>query len=84
MPLGLWEAMSVGLACIATDVDEIPEELKPSGGLIIPPKDVAALKDAMLLLLGKPGIQKEMTCDSKLDVPPKVAITYGPTWLSDK
>ena len=60
MPLVLLEAMSTGLACIATDVGAIPEVLKPSGGSIIPPKDVDALRDAMLHLVGKPDIQKEM------------------------
>ena len=54
MPLVLLEAMSVGLACIATDVGAIPEMLHASGGIIIPPKDVDALTNAMLELANNP------------------------------
>lgn len=60
MPLVLLEAMSVELACIATDVGAIPEVLTASGGIIIPPKDIEALKNAMLQLVGESEIQNRM------------------------
>lgn len=65
MPLVLLEAMSVGLACIATDVGAIPEVLNDSGGIIIPPKDVHALNNAMLELAGNPDKVNSMGIENR-------------------
>lgn len=51
MPVALLEAMSCGMACIATAVGAVPEILADGAGIIIPPRDVSALADALANLL---------------------------------
>jgi glycosyltransferase involved in cell wall biosynthesis len=48
MPLGLLEAMSFGLACVATPVGGVVEIIEDGrSGLLVPPRDVDALADAL-------------------------------------
>ncbi|HPD31005.1 MAG TPA: glycosyltransferase family 4 protein [Phycisphaerae bacterium] len=51
MPLGLLEAMSYGLPCIATPVGGVPSVIDHDrNGLLVPPKDPRALAAAILRL----------------------------------
>jgi polysaccharide biosynthesis protein PelF len=50
-PYTLIEAMVCGRACVATDVGGISEALGDAAGLIVPPRNPAALADACLRLL---------------------------------
>ncbi|GMU23181.1 MAG: hypothetical protein AMXMBFR13_32640 [Phycisphaerae bacterium] len=61
MPLGLLEAMSYGLACVATPVGSIPEIISNGqNGLIVPVADVAALADAIERLLRDPTLRRRL------------------------
>lgn len=53
LPIGLLEAMSHGLACVATTVGAIPEIIEDGvNGLLVPPKDARKLAEAILKLIG--------------------------------
>ncbi|MBD3162427.1 MAG: glycosyltransferase, partial [Candidatus Eisenbacteria bacterium] len=55
LPLTLLEAMAAGLPVIASDVDGIPEAVSEGkDGLLVPPRDPAALARAILGLLRDP------------------------------
>jgi phenylacetate-CoA ligase len=54
LPLALLEAMAAGKAVVATDVGAIPEALAPDAGLLVAPRDVAALAAALARLLDDP------------------------------
>lgn len=60
MPLVLLEAMSMKLACIATNVGAIPGILKPEGGILVNVKDVEALTCAILKLVENPDLVRSM------------------------
>lgn len=61
MPLCLLEAMAMGVPVIATAVDG-NKELVVNGetGLLVPPKDVTALTEAIEYMIENPGKAKEM------------------------
>jgi glycosyltransferase involved in cell wall biosynthesis len=50
-PTVILEAMSSGLPVIATDVGGVPEMVRPDTGIIVPPQNAEALKNAILTLL---------------------------------
>ena len=50
-PYTLIEAMACGRACVATDVGGVSEALADGAGLIVPPRNPAAMADACLRLL---------------------------------
>lgn len=54
LPLALLQAMAMGLPCIATDVGGIREVLDEDCGIVIPPGDVSALREAMEQLVTAP------------------------------
>jgi glycosyltransferase involved in cell wall biosynthesis len=57
MPNSILEAMAVGLPVVATAVGGTPEVVvKGETGLLVPPRDPAALVDAMLKLLADRGL----------------------------
>jgi len=59
--LAFLEAMSFGLPCIGTDVEAIPEiVVNGETGLLVPPRDPAALHRAMLALLESPARARAM------------------------
>jgi glycosyltransferase involved in cell wall biosynthesis len=55
------EAMAAGLAVIATDVGGSAEAIQPgTGGLLVPPRDPAALGAALLSLAGDPDLRARL------------------------
>jgi len=60
MPLALLEAMSAGLACVATRVGGVPEALASGAGLLVPPGDTGALAEAMTRLADEPGLAETL------------------------
>lgn len=60
MPVSLLEGMAYGCACVATNVGGIPHMVLPEEtGLLIPPKDTKALKDALGKMLEDTKLQKQ-------------------------
>jgi glycosyltransferase involved in cell wall biosynthesis len=59
-PNALVEAMASGLACIATPVGAIPEIVGAGGGIIVPPRDPAALWDALSRLVQDAGQRRDI------------------------
>jgi len=54
LPLAVLEAMAAGKAVVASAVGAIPEALEHDAGLLVPPRDVAALAAALATLLDDP------------------------------
>src|SRR3990167_2657406 len=66
LPYIIIEAMSLGIPAIGTDVGGIPEEIENGiTGIIVPPKDVDSLVNAMLLLLSDEKIRLKMGKNAK-------------------
>jgi glycosyltransferase involved in cell wall biosynthesis len=60
-PVSLLEAMSSGLPCIATAVGGVPEWVRDGeNGLLIPPRDPAALADRILCLVRDPDLRRSL------------------------
>ena len=56
LPIALIEAMALGRPAVVTRVGGVPEVLHDGAqGLLVPPRDPAALADGLLRLLGDPG-----------------------------
>ncbi len=62
LPNALLEAMASGLPCVATRLLGVTDVVIEHGvnGLLVPPRDVAALKDALQLLLQNPTCAQEL------------------------
>ena len=61
LPMALLEAMASGLPCIATTVSGSAQVVVPDvTGLLVPPGDTAALRDAMLAMLAEPVRARQM------------------------
>jgi glycosyltransferase involved in cell wall biosynthesis len=59
-PLSVMEYMSAELPIVATDVGGLPELVQPDNGLLVPPRDPAALADAVLVLLRDPERRRRL------------------------
>lgn len=69
LPMSLLEGMAYGCACIATEVGGIPQVMTDrKDGLMIPAKDVQALKEAIRELLVNPDLQKEIGTNARKTV----------------
>jgi len=64
-PNAILEAMVQGCAIIATEVGAIPEMLADGRGLLIPPKDILALKNAIFQLINDVGLRESMSLRAK-------------------
>ena len=61
LPTILVEAMALGTPCVSTRVVGIPELVRDQiTGLCVPPKDAAALADAIATLLANPARARQM------------------------
>ena len=67
MPNALLEAMSAGLACVATDCDFGPSELIEDGvsGYLVPVGDAELMADRLVRLLRDEGKRKKMQKEAK-------------------
>ncbi|HTY53224.1 MAG TPA: glycosyltransferase family 4 protein [Methanomicrobiales archaeon] len=60
-PVSVLEAMSTGVPCIATGVGGVPEWISDGeNGLLIPPRDPAALSRSILALAADPGLRARL------------------------
>ncbi len=78
MPMALLEAMSFGLAVIATPVGAIPDVVTDGeNGLFVPVGDIEALAAAMRRLAGEPPLLQAMGANARQSVLPFSAEGYG-------
>jgi glycosyltransferase involved in cell wall biosynthesis len=62
LPKALLEAMSVGVACIVTDVGGMPEIVNDQcNGLVVPPRNAEALRMAIERLGSDPELTKRLS-----------------------
>ncbi len=60
MPVALLEAMAAGLPVVATDVGDVPRVLDASSGVLVPPRDPAALASAIAELVADPAQRQQL------------------------
>lgn len=59
--MGLLEAMSHGLPCIATQVGGVPSVIEDGvNGLLVPAKDIEALTAAIERVMADPGLRSRL------------------------
>lgn len=62
LPISMLEAMALGIPCVSTDVNGIPEAVKPfETGLLIEAGNSKALKDAILLLKNDDALRAKLS-----------------------
>ena len=54
------EAMACGLPVVATRAGGLPHLVSQGGGRLVPPRDVDALAEALIEILGSPDLQRSM------------------------
>lgn len=65
-PITILEALASGLPVVATDVGGIKEMVTPDEGLIVPPKDIGALKEAINRILQDNPLRNKMAQRAQL------------------
>ena len=66
LPIALIEAMALGLPCIATNVNAIPEAIEEGHtGLLVPPNDPIKLREAISAFLVDPEQRKRIGATAK-------------------
>ncbi|RRJ84749.1 glycosyltransferase [Aestuariirhabdus litorea] len=61
LPNVLMEAQSQGVACLSTDISGIPELIiDGESGLLVPPENERALRDALVLLISDPALRQRL------------------------
>lgn len=69
LPMSLLEGMAYECACVASEVGGIPQVMtNRKDGLMIPAKDVQALKDSLRELLQNQKLQKELAINARKTV----------------
>jgi glycosyltransferase involved in cell wall biosynthesis len=64
--VALLEALQMGAAVVASSCDGIPEDVTDGQtGLLVPPGDVAALRDALARVLGDAGLRAELAAQGR-------------------
>lgn len=72
LPMSLLEGMAYGCACLATEVGGIPQVVTDrKDGVLIPPKDVQALKNAIRELLQNPQLQDKLGTNGRRTIEEK-------------
>ena len=62
LPIALLEALATGMPLVASAVGAIPEALgAPPAGILIPPKDTVALRDAIVRLAGDSDLRARLS-----------------------
>jgi glycosyltransferase involved in cell wall biosynthesis len=81
-PLILLEAMSAGLAVVAFDCPTGPGEIVTDGanGLLVPPKDVAALAAALDRVMSDESLRRRLATAAPASVVPYSAEALGRRW----
>ena len=66
LPIALIEAMALGLPCIATNVNAMPEAIEDGKtGILVQPNDPIQLREAIIALLNDPQQRKILRADAK-------------------
>lgn len=61
LPVAVTEALALGTTVIATRVGGVPEQVEHErSGLLVPPRDAAALAAAIVRLLSEPGLKERL------------------------
>jgi glycosyltransferase involved in cell wall biosynthesis len=60
LPLSLLEAMALGTPAVVTRVGGIPEVVRDGEAIVVPPRDVDALADGILQVLGDGGLARSL------------------------
>jgi len=72
MPVGLLEAMSYGLPCIASSVGGIPSVIDHRvNGVLIEPQDTAGLRNALTTLIADPALRRSLGTQARKTVETK-------------
>lgn len=75
-PFSLIEAMSAGKAVVATSVGGVPDVVEDGrGGLLVPPKNPAAMADAILRLINDVNLRNCLGQQAKYDVYPRYDVS---------
>ncbi len=83
LPNVLREAMALGTPVVASDVAGIPEALDHGRcGVLVPPKDVGALADAIELLLQDPNRRRELAERGRRHTELKFDLWKNGAWLA--
>ncbi len=72
--MALAEAMAHGLPVVSTTAGAIPDLVPPSAGLLVPPDDVQALRQALAALLDDPALRARLAAGAR------AAACTLPTW----
>ncbi|QCK87608.1 glycosyltransferase [Phreatobacter aquaticus] len=68
LPLALVEAMALGVPCISTDINGIPEAVRHGrNGLLVPPRDPPALAEAIARLAREPDTRQSFGAMARSD-----------------
>lgn len=75
MPVSLMEAAACGLPLVATAVGGVPEQIVEGvTGLLVPPRDPAALADALARLLADPPLRARLGAAARADAERRFSI----------
>ena len=83
LPLALLEAMAAGKPVVASAVGAVPEALGSDAGLLVPPRDVAALAAALASLLDDPQAAAAMGARARAVVAARYDTVQVGTRLAD-
>jgi glycosyltransferase involved in cell wall biosynthesis len=74
LPNAVLEAMSRGVPVVATNVGQLPEVLGTGAGTLVPPRDAAALAEAIRLYLEQPARREQAGSIGRREVANKYSV----------